>query len=145
MNKVELSFRHRIAPRLAPFLLLSWHEDGAVYPGVPDASYVMRQPGYETGWLELKAVASRLTGTKSAAFKIEPSQHQWISQRHHLVPVHFLLEVEHHAYLVSGRHHERLDEKLDMMTLRGLSCADGPSLDAGSWLTTALKDNTRRT
>lgn len=111
---------------------MTWHEDREVNPGVPDLSYVVKPGNFETGWLELKRVlpspatcdarpqTSRHTPRpdEKIKFELEASQHQWISQHHHRVPVHFLLGYGAEYYLLDGRFHRDLVKPVTIHQLR---------------------------
>lgn len=90
----------------------TWHEDKEITPGVPDLSYVIIG-GYETGWLELKAVEE----SDKFQFEIEPSQHQWIEAHCEWVPVHFLAAVGNDWFVVPGRYHKELAQKMNRYDL----------------------------
>ena len=100
----ESVLREELAIQMRGLWKQTWHETGAVSPGVPDSSYVMNGGGHETGWLELKATREVKPG---GAFKwgIEPSQHQWIEEHEAFVPVHLLLRAGDIHFLVPGARH----------------------------------------
>ena len=102
--------------------LLTWHEDKEITPGVPDLSYVMLGPGHETGWVELKAEPPG----KSAKFKIESSQHQWMTPHVHRIPIHFLLAVGDEWFFVCACHHVRLTERITVEELTNIAVAKFP-------------------
>lgn len=77
---------------------MTWHETGAISPGVPDLSYVMRGGGFETGWLELKGVDG----------VVEQSQHDWMANHATLIPVHFLVIDKLNWWLIPGVFHKEL-------------------------------------
>lgn len=104
--------------------LLTWHEDKEITPGVPDASYVMLQPGHETGWLELKAGLPNSKGT--VTFQVEPSQHQWIQFHLGRIPIHFLVAVDEQWFFIDGRHHSRLSQKATVADLEQIAIASFP-------------------
>lgn len=110
---------------------LTWHEDGQVSPGVPDASYVMNDGGYETGWLELKA----------GEFVIRPSQHQWIEKHWRRVPIHVLIEVGHLWYLVPGEFHASIHNEASVIQHCQTSF---PITEAAERLPTLLRYATNR-
>jgi hypothetical protein len=117
-TKLELKLRRDLKSRMGGHWLLTWHEDKEISPGVPDASYVMlssstipaTKPGFETGWLELKA-CEEPKGDASLNFQIEPSQHQWIGAHSGRVPIHFLVAVGEMWFFIHARHHQALAGK----------------------------------
>lgn len=104
-------------------VLTTWHEDREINPGVPDVSYVIRTPGHETGWLELKACR---TNNERLKFEIERSQHEWVRDHHLFVPVHFLVMVNNMLFLVDGCLHEQLSEAKTVQKLTEISAIVSP-------------------
>lgn len=111
-NKAEeLRLRHKLRDAMKGKWHLTWHEDGRVNPGVPDASYVMKRPPspignvfdvggrFETGWLELKAIP-KFDDLGMAKFLVEPSQIEWMRDHGPLIPVHFLVAVGQQWWLL---------------------------------------------
>lgn len=121
---------------------MTWHENHVVAPGVPDLSYVMVGSGYETGWLELKAV--RAIGHTEVQFKVEPSQHGWIEDFCHRVPVHFLLAVNTSWFLFGGDRHHQLADPIEIGDLARFSCARGEFTDMRQKLSASLRELTYR-
>jgi len=118
----ELGLRHDLSRGMMGSWRLTWHEDGSIGPGVPDASFVMLGPQkHQTGWLELKAIRTPKQAT--FRFKIEPSQHQWFADHVGLIPVYFLVAVGDFIFLVDGKHHAVLDEPTTIVALTGISVA----------------------
>lgn len=93
---------------------------------MPDASYVMLQPGHETGWLELKA--DNPPPGRDPKFHVEPSQHQWISFHLGRIPIHFLVAVHDNWYIIEGKHHAKLSEKITVAALEGMAMASFPGI-----------------
>lgn len=122
-------------------LLITWHEDREINPGVPDVSYVpINDLGYhQTGWLELKAIdwpEDPLILGRSiprAKFKIEPSQHQWIGRHLNRIPIHFLVAYGPRCFFVDAIHHRRLAEPTQVTELAQIS--------VGTFLTRSLAEN----
>lgn len=143
MNKRELDFRKDLIARMGGRWAVAIHVENHLNPGVPDLSYVMVAPGHETGWLELKATY-RPVKTKTVAFKVEPSQHQWMIKYAHRVPTHILAKVGDSYYLIDGRSHAQLVEQVTEDDLKRVSVAifDEDTLVKG--LTTTLSGLTRR-
>lgn len=121
----ELQLRADVYRELHEFWVMTWHEDREISPGVPDVSYVMRfhvNPGYETGWLELKAELEPKEGG-TVKFKVRPSQHDWTERYLGLVPIHYLCALGTTWYLIDGVHHKKLAEPQSHESLRGLAVA----------------------
>lgn len=100
----ETAFRHLIAScDLRLHWLMSWHEDREITPGMPDLHYVMKgEPDerFRVGWLELKAINTRLSKTNRIGVK--PSQHQYNRAWARHMPIHFLVRVQDRVYLIPG-------------------------------------------
>lgn len=107
MTKRELEFRRRLIADMGGRWFASIHVENDLNPGIPDLSYVMAGPNHETGWLELKAM-----GRGKTKFKVESSQHQWMTRHAQRVPAHFLIEYgeewDANYYLVAGNMHHQL-------------------------------------
>lgn len=143
----EMRLRHGLQRAMEGRWLLTWHEDGAIGPGVPDASYVMNkimtdpQANYETGWLELKA---RFWPGKSFTIKVEQSQHQWIREHHERIPVHFLIQVVDTCYLVPGHFHQLFTESITLAGLEDMALVVGLAETMTKWLPIQLRALTNR-
>jgi hypothetical protein len=119
----ELKFRHYLEPRLAGQWLMTWHEDREISPGVPDLHYVMidEPHSFRVGWLELKATDLPLS--KSNRIGVEPSQHQYIRRWCPHMPIHFMVCVIEHVFLVPGHLHKHLsgvDSEFDLRLISEL-------------------------
>jgi hypothetical protein len=106
MDKAELEFRRDLSTALMGRWRLTWHEDGSIGPGVPDCSFVMLGGKCETGWLELKAT---FLDSGPYKFKLEPSQHVWITAHLDLIPVYLLLASPKHVWLLNSEYHNMID------------------------------------
>lgn len=143
-TKPELIFRGEVDRAMNGLWTMTWHEDREINPGVPDLSYVMNGSYYETGWIELKAIRYDPKATQHK-FTLEPSQHTWISKHCTKIPVHLLLAIGDHAtFLVSGCHHKRLAEPIDLNTLGQISTAKFERSAMRSTLHDVLKCHTDR-
>ena len=118
MNYLELEFRKQITKEMNGLWIPTIHVENHLNPGVPDMSYVMNGGSYETGWLELKAVADVVSENPRYHFKLEPSQHRWIEAHHLRVPVHLLLSTGRVVWLVSGAHHGMFSKPVGIEELR---------------------------
>lgn len=112
-NKLELDFRKLIIAKMGARWYHTIHVENFLTPGVPDLSFVMAEEGYETGWLELKAVAD------VKKVHVEPTQHRWMERHAKLVPAAFLINIGDVCYLVNGQRHTAL---LQPLTLEKLEC-----------------------
>lgn len=101
----EMEFRHDLDSAMKGLWTLTWHEDGAVNPGVPDTSFVMNGGYFETGWMELKAIRPPASPNAGLKFTLEPSQHRWIEAHYEKVPVMLLLAAGEDVWLAPGRYH----------------------------------------
>lgn len=103
-TKAELEFRRTLSDAMKGSWDLTWHEDGRVNPGVPDLSFVMKGDGYETGWIELKAVFDT---EPPFAWALEQSQHSWIMKHLGRIPIFILVASGDRCWLFDHRlHHE---------------------------------------
>lgn len=143
MNQLELAFRKRLCAQMAGRWLVAIHVENHLNPGVPDLSYVMldpHRPEFETGWLELKAVAA----SSEPRPKLESSQHEWMRKYAHRVPTHFLILVGTRCYLLDGKHHSRLAAAVTLVELEGMAIIAFEEEKIARTLTATLKGLTRR-
>lgn len=70
---------------------------------------------YETGWAELKAEPVSVFG--EVKFRIEPSQHQWFRLHHEHIPCMFIVSTGNEIFVIDGRYHLSLAEKVKLTTL----------------------------
>lgn len=140
----ELEFRHDLDSEMKGLWTLTWHEDGAVNPGVPDTSFVMNGGYFETGWMELKAIRPPHSPLSGYKFTLEPSQHRWIEAHHPYVPVMLLLAAGEDVWLVSGQHHKQflIGRSHGEMDLLGTHCLRSSTMRPT--LNSLLKMNTLR-
>lgn len=120
---------------------MTWHEDREINPGVPDVSYVMIGGVYETGWLELKA---QLGDSGPWRFKLEASQHDWISNHVGKVPVHFLMATGKTIWLIPGEQHKIFSDSVTESEMRACSVARFPVTDMRIELNRHLRELTHR-
>ena len=125
---------------------MTWHEHREISPGVPDLSFVMHgmnPRGYETGWIELKAI--RQPSSLEFRFKVEPSQHQWIEDHWKKCPVLFLVAVgEELVYLIPGAHHGTLADSMTRTDLIRVSIGCWPRKNFAKLLAKELRNITAR-
>lgn len=143
MNQLELAFRKRLCAKMAGRWLVAIHVENHLNPGVPDLSYVMldpRHPEFETGWLELKAVAA----SPKPRPKLESSQHEWMRQYAHRVPTHFLILVGTRCYLLDGKCHSLLTAAITLEELEKLAIIAFEEEKLAQTLSVTLKGLTRR-
>ena len=119
MTKLELAFRQTLIREMNPYWTSTIHVENHLNPGVPDMSYVMRSPGCETGWLELKAIVFN----ERMSIQVERSQHQWMRDHARRVPAHFLINIGLECFLVDGRYNTIFTEMLTLEDLASRSIA----------------------
>lgn len=102
MNKRELEFRRDLLDQMSGLWYPTVHVENHLSPGVPDLSFVLIAPGFETGWMELKSVV------KAADVFVEASQHRWFERHCKLIPTCFLVEVERVVFIIPGSRHTQL-------------------------------------
>lgn len=140
----ETKLRDYIKPRMDEDWMMTWHEDREISPGVPDLHYVMKgspEEKYRVGWLELKATDSRLT--RSQRIGVEPSQHQYLRRWLPYMPIHFLVCVQTHIYVVPGEYSKELATASSDMEMKLLSVLDFPRADIQQYLPRFLREITR--
>ena len=138
----ENRFRRDLIERMNGRWLVAIHRENNYNPGVPDLSFVMVAPGHETGWLELKI--SSLRSRKPLLFKVEPSQHQWMTRYAHRVPTYFLIKVGSRYFLVDGRFHNALAGDVMIEDLARVSTMEFTDSNLVTGLTDTLSKLTRR-
>lgn len=119
-TKLETVLRQQLSQRMFGLWTMTWHEDRAISPGVPDLSFVMKGADCETGWLELKAVDDEPEYTH-ATLKIEPSQIEWMPKHAKVCPVYFLVAVGPVCYLIDGGHAKELSQMISYDQLRRIA------------------------
>ena len=119
----------------------TWHEDREITPGVPDLHYVMKTGRAKVGWLELKAIDKPLG--RSRRIKVEPSQHQYFRRWASLMPIHFLVRIVDHIYIVPGAYHTELHQAICAVDMLLLSVLDFHESELAEKLPTFLRDITR--
>lgn len=140
----ETKLRHFIEPQMREQWMMTWHEDREITPGVPDLHYVMKGPPeekYRVGWLELKAIDTRIT--KSQRIGVEASQHQYLRRWVPYMPIHFLVRVQDHIYVVPGQWARELSQACCDTDMKLLSLIDFDKSQITSALPPFLKEITR--
>jgi hypothetical protein len=132
-TNLETLLRRDLSTRMRSKWTLTWHEDREVSPGVLDVSYVMKEPGHETGWLELKAP---IPSNPGVLIKVEPSQHEWIDVHYGRVPLHFLVAVGSRWFFVDAKWHRRFATRIthDALDLISIASFEGKDIAENSYL-----------
>lgn len=123
---------------------MTWHEDREITPGVPDLHYVMKgEPGEEfrVGWLELKAIDTRITKTQRIG--VEPSQHQYLRRWVPYMPIHFMVRIQERIYIVPGKWAKELSQACCEADMKLLSLLDFDQQQLAEVLPPFLKEITR--
>jgi hypothetical protein len=102
MNKRELEFRRDLLDQMSGLWYPTIHVENHLSPGVPDLSFVLNAKGFETGWVELKAVL------KPSDVFVEASQFRWFQKHHAFIPTCFLIEVNKMVFVVPGARYDQL-------------------------------------
>jgi len=105
--KLELAFRQHLISQMKGFWDCFINRENNLNPGVPDLTYLMKDPSCEVGFLELKAVEFEW------GIQIEPSQHGWMRTFAARTPAHFLVQVRNMVYLVPGERHDLLGNNIE--------------------------------
>lgn len=105
---------------LKPWASITWHESHDTGVGTPDLSFNFREPGYETGWCELKA--TNKSGGK-ADLSLRPAQHQWIETHYRWVPVIIFVRFGDWKFAVDPAKHSILSAPIKFEELFDISKA----------------------
>lgn len=115
----ETKLRKFLATQMDTFWQMTWHEDREITPGVPDLHYVMKGGDHRVGWLELKAIDTNLTKTQKIS--VEPSQHQYLRRWGSVMPIHFLVRVLDHVYVIPSIYAKELNNATNETELMAMS------------------------
>lgn len=140
----ETKLRSYIIDPMKEHWMMTWHEDREITPGVPDLHYVMKgDPGevFRVGWLELKAIDTRITKTQRIG--VEPSQHQYLRRWVAHMPIHFMVRIQEQIYIVPGMWHRELSQACCEADMKLLSTINFPQQQLASVLPPFLKEVTR--
>lgn len=140
----ETKLRHSIIHPMKEHWMMTWHEDREISPGVPDLHYVMKgAPGekYRVGWLELKAIDTRITTTQRIGIK--PSQHQYLRRWLPYMPIDFLVRIQTRIYVVPGMWARELSQACCDTDMKLLSSIDFEQSQLASVLPQFLREITR--
>lgn len=140
----ETKLRDYIKFPMKEHWMMTWHEDREISPGVPDLHYVMKgEPGEKfcVGWLELKAIDTRIT--KSQRIGVEPSQHQYLRRWVPHMPIHFMVRIQDHIYIVPGAWSRELSQAVCDTDMKLLSVCDFQQQQLAEVLPPFLKEITR--
>jgi len=125
---------------MADHWMMTWHEGGAISPGVPDLHYSMG-PEYKVGWLELKSLDNEIGSPHP--IKVEPSQHQYFRRWLPRMPIHFLVRANKIIYLVSAEYHTAIPQMRSPNEICAISLAYFPQAEIAVKLPPLLKQITR--
>lgn len=147
-RKSEDAFRNILAKAMKGHWAMTWHEDREISPGVPDLHYHMNGSDNENGrfeycvgWLELKSVNEDVT--PSNRIGIEPSQHQYIRTWKDRMPIHFLVRIKSHIYLIPAERHSAMALAGSTQAVAELSIRSFPQEVISEFLPKILRDITR--
>jgi len=138
----ETKLRQYVEQKMREHWMMTWHEDREITPGVPDLHYVMKgSEEHRVGWLELKAIDTRITKTQRIG--VEPSQHQYLRRWLPYMPIHFLVRIQEKIYVVPGAHHRELSCACSDMDMKLLSLIDFEQSQIAEVLPPFLREITR--
>lgn len=119
--------------------MFTWHEDREITPGVPDMHYCFM--GHRVGWLELKALHGNLAVRNRVT--VEPSQKQYIRQWRTYMPIHFLVRINAHLYLIPGDFADSLGAVGTIQDIESISVLHIPQTKLVEQLIPKLKEITK--
>jgi hypothetical protein len=104
--------------------------------------------GYETGWLELKAIEfdpNRVNGEATIVkADVEPSQIFWIESHYRHCPVHFLFAVGDCWFLIDGRWAQEIKKGVSIAELKRIAIKAFHRREAREELSATLRNLTHR-
>lgn len=116
-TKLELQFRQDLLKTMRGLWYADILAESQLNPGYPDIAFIMigQEPIYETGFLELKAVA------RWNDIEVRQSQLDWMRIRAGIIPAFFLFKVGDDCHLINGQEYNYFRRTIKELPCRAIS------------------------